>query len=272
MKRPYLPLALAFISICLPSGFIQRIIIAVIWLIIFNKTRPRDQRMEVSALILLLLLASVPLSGSHIYSGRVDTIKPTYLIVRDGLSRVMVYWQNEAALDDVIIIDQDIEPIAGNDNFDVSTFQSWARGNNIIGQLDLNHYQLERESSSLRNLIYQRNLTQERSWINELLFGSGMDVDSDYRYLIVQSGLHISFLAAFIKRLFSYFFYQDKATLLTVSLMSVLAIVFHFPFAYLRVLTSLIAGYLIEDQRNCLAAQIIVLCLLKPYYVCSCPF
>ena len=272
VKRAYLPLALAFISICLSSVFVHRIIIAVIWLVIFNKTKTRSQRLETDVLIILLLFCSIPLSGSHIYSGRVDTVKPTYLIVSDGLSRVMVYYQGEAGLDDVIIIDQDIEPVAGNDNFDVSTFSSWAKGNNIIGQLNLNHYQLDRQSSSLRNLIYQRNLTQERSWINELLFGNGMDVDSDYRYLIVQSGLHISFLAAFIKRLVSYFFYQDKAALLTIAVMTLLAIVFHFPFAYLRVLISLCAGYLITDQRNCLAAQIIVLCLLKPYYVCSLSF
>ncbi|MBO4537562.1 MAG: hypothetical protein J5694_01680 [Erysipelotrichaceae bacterium] len=272
MKRSWLPLAVAFISICLTGNFIFRIFLTAIWLLIFSMITVRNDRLLVSGLLILLILCSIPLAGRHIYSGSVETIRPTYLIVRDSLSRVMVYYDGEADLDDVIVIDQDIEAISSTDNFDASTFQSWAKGNNIVGQLTLKHYQPERSGSSLRSLIYQHNRIQGRQWINELLFGNGLDVDSDYRYLIIQSGLHISFLAAFIRRLFSYFFYQDRATLLTLAVMTALAIVFRFPFAYIRTLVSLACGHFISDRRNSLAAQIIILCLIKPYYVCSLSF
>ncbi len=272
MKGDFLPVGLAFISICLTGNFPFRIFLTVLWLIIFNLIKPKDQRLAVSFLLILLLMASVPLKGSHIYSGSVDTIRDNYLIVRDGLNRVMVYYDGPADLDDVIIIDQDIEPLGGYDNFDISTFSSWAKGNNIIGQLTINHYDIERPSSSLRHLIRQYNQKEGREWISQLLFGSGLEVDSGYRYLIIQSSLHISFLASLIKRVLSWFFYQRKATALTIAIMGVLALILNFPFGYLRVLVSLIAGYLIEDRRNGLAFQIIVLCLIKPYYVNSLSF
>lgn len=272
MKDDYLPLAVSFISICLISSYLYRLLLTAIWLMIFNLILRRNQRLFFSALLVLLIVCSIPLRGSHIYSGRVDSIRDSYLIVRDGLSQILVYYQGDACLDDEIIIDDDLTPITSYDNFDVSSFSLWARGNNIIGQIKLREYRLKTASASLRGKIYHHNQRIGNLWINELLFGSGLDLDSSYAYLFIQCGLHISFLARFIKQVAGYFVYQDKASMITIVIMSCLAVILRFPFVYLRTIVFLVCSYLIEDKRNALAVSIITLCFLRPYYVCSTAF
>ena len=272
MKDDYLPLAISFISICLISSYLYRLLLAAVWLIIFNQILRRNQRLFFSALLIFLIICSIPLKGSHVYSGRVESIRDNYLIVRDGLNQILVYYQGEACLDDEIIVDDDLTAITSYDNFDVSSFSLWAKGNNIIGQLNLNEYRIQTPSASLRGKIYRHNQRIGNLWINELLFGSGLDLDSSYAYLFIQCGLHISFLARFIKQVAGYFVYQDKASMITIVIMSCLAVILRFPFVYLRTIVFLVCSYLIEDKRNALALSIIALCFLKPYYVCSTAF
>ncbi len=272
MSILFIYIAVSYVTICLLQNYKQRVVLALLWGFIFHKNIVKKQRIFAYGSLVLLLVCSIPLTGTHFYSGRVNSVKDNYYIVADGISQVILYTETELALDDYVVIDEDISAITSYNNFEVSSFTSWAKGNNIIGTIDKDTVEIIKPSSSLRGKLFKHNEETGNNWANELLFGTGLENDSDYSYLFIQSGMHISFLAALILQLVSFFLYEKQAYPLTILILTAIASFFNFPYGFIRVIIFYTCRYFFKDKREEVAVETILLVLYKPYYVVSISF
>jgi len=269
MRKEFLISAIFAFSICLLDTLASRVMLACVEVLYCFHMMPKQNVFFVAIILFALICCSIPLTQNYFETGRVVAIKENYLILQNGFNKVIAYYQGEAHFDDTINVCQNIKEIVSSNNFEVATFASWAKGNNIIGSIDLYNYDVLKTSKSIRNILYLRNIQLENFWANELLFGNGLNFDSDFKYLIIQSGLHVSFLNEFLKKIYRLFFYKRKAILFSTITLIILASIFYFPFIFVRCILANIVSLLFENKREAIAIEIIGCCLLKPYYIKS---
>ena len=272
MTGYWLYAAIVLVAIGLVNNLCYRVLLGICFIILYRHVLERKARIICSLLIVLLLLLSIPASGK-ITSGRVVSLRNGYQIVRNGFTCVMIYSRDEkVCLDDIVRIDCPLNKINSYDNFEVSTFASWAKGQNIYWQGSVDSYEIIRSEFSLRRAIYQHNRANGNEWINQLLFGNGMASESDYKYFFVASGMHVSLLASWLRSANGRKHYPLQAQLKTIRTICLLGLVFRFPYAFVRVMVNLISDLLIDDRRDKTALRAIIMVLYKPYYVKSVTF
>ena len=223
-------------------------------------------------LMVLFLIFSVRFPG-EIYRGKVVEIRSSYQIISDGYHRVLIYSSdNSIGLDDVVEFNTSFERVNGYDNFEVSTFPAWAKGQGIYYRGNVSQYKIIKKGCSIRRLIRDHYRNHQQSWASQLLFNNGMDLDSDYRYFITHAGFHISFLVRMIRKIYERGFYRKQAFSLTFGTTLLLAAVFGFSYGLVRVCAGLLAEGLFETDRDKTGFQACVLMLYRPYYIKSVAF
>ena len=205
---------------------------------------------------------------ARITSGRVIEIRNSYLIVSDGYSRVLLYGNDEdIGLDDLLEFNSQLEEVEGYDNFEVSTFPLWAKGQGIYYRGELKEYRIIEKGASLRRIIMDHCRKYDNKWALMLLFNTGLESDSDFRYFITHAGFHVTFLVRMIRKIYERWFYHHDAENLTFVTVLLLGAVFGFPNTWLRVSFGLLAKLLWENRRDQLGFQACLLMLVKPYYI-----
>ena len=272
MSGYWLHAAIALVTIGLVNNFHYRILMGLCFILFYRHVLEKRARLITSLLIVLLLILSIP-GNKKITQGRVVSLRNGYQIVSNGLTSVMIYSHDEdVCFDDIVKIDCELNEVNGYDNFEISTFVSWAKGQNIYCQGSIEKYEIIRSEFSLRRVIYQHNKTNGNEWINQLLFGNGMASESDYKYFFVASGMHVSLLAKWLRSYYGRRHYPLQAQLKTIKAICLLGLVFRFPYVFVRVLVNLTTDLLIDDRRDKTALRAILMVLYRPYYVKSVTF
>ncbi|MBQ4253894.1 MAG: hypothetical protein II712_03610, partial [Erysipelotrichaceae bacterium] len=255
------------------NSFSHRCLLAVFWILYCLNNLPKKEHIFHVFMLALLVFCSIPLSSSFPAAGRVVRIRDSYQIVSNGLKKVMIYSKDEnVRLGDRVKITCDLQQIDSYDNFERSSFGIWARSENIIAQGRIKEYEIIRKSSGIQRMIYDINNTGNRRWINTFLFGKGIKSDSDKRYFLISSGMHISFCLSAVKKFLQRFFYEDRIRKIQILLAFLLGCLSGFSYGNIRVLLSLIAGLLFGQRRQQCGFIVIALCLYKPYGICSLSF
>lgn len=271
MKSRYLLIGLGYILICFFDSFKVRIAIALLLTVILKRLFDEKKTIRFEFYFVLIILFSIPLKTNYFSKGHICQIRDNYCIVNNHLYSVIVYGLKDVHLDDEIIINNEINPIHSNSNFNHSSFESYCKGNNIVGQITYKDQIVNHKSHTLRSKLFENNL-KNNSWINSILFHYGQSIESESSYLIMASSMQISFFIYFIRSILSKIFYPKRTLKITTIITLFLCILFHFTYGYTRALISLIVENYIEDRKDRLGFYIILLCLFKPYYVKSMSF
>lgn len=251
---------------CLDSLF-HRLLAALLWAVFLKGIVNREKRKIILIIMVLFLILSARFPA-RINKGRVTEIRNSYLIVSDGYSKVLLYGNDEnIGLDDLLEFEADLDKVSGYDNFEVSTFPQWAKGQGIYYRGDLKSYRIVEKGASLRRIIMDHCRLYDNKWAMMLLFSTGLDSDSDFRYFITHAGFHVSFLVTVIRKIYERWFYHHDAQNLTFATVALLGAVFGFPYAWLRVTAGLLARELWENRRDQVGFQACLLMLAKPYYI-----
>lgn len=271
MKINYMIIAFSMLFVCLFNNFYLRVIVA--FCISFSyKLFCGKERLIYRLILVILLFLSLPIKADYFTNGYVENIKDKYIIVNNGLYRIIVYTDNEFEYGDRLIINDEIKKINSYNNFEITDFSSYCKGNNILGYVDSNNICVDKKIFSVKNLLYKRNIKNNNYWANSFLFSRNINIESDNLYLISQSGMQLSFLFSKLRKIFNRFFYKRKALFITFIISILFAFVMGIDFAIIRIIISLLAEILFEDKRKKVAFEIIALCFIKPYYILSLPF
>ena len=215
--------------------------------------------------LFLILSARFPRKISR---GRIVEIRNSYMIVSDGFSRVLLYGSSDRpGLDDLVEFEAELQKVDGYDNFEVSSFPSWARGQGIYYRGNISELNVIEKGHSLRRIIYDHCLDRGNNWAAMLLFNVGVESDSDFRYFITHAGFHVSFLVRMIRRIYERWFCHHDALNMTFATVLFLGAVFCFPYSWLRVIAGLLAEALFENRRDRVGFQACLLMMHRPYYI-----
>ncbi|MBE6124832.1 MAG: hypothetical protein E7186_00760 [Erysipelotrichaceae bacterium] len=251
---------------CLDSLF-HRLLAALLWAVFLKGIVNREKRKLICIVMVLFLILSARFP-SKISKGRVVEIRNSYLIVSDGYSRVLLYGSDgNIGLDDLLEFEAQLDRVSGYDNFETSTFPQWAKGQGIYYRGNLKEYHIVKKGVSLRRIIMDHCRLYDNKWALMLLFNTGLDSDSDFRYFITHAGFHVSFLVAMIRRIYERWFYRHDARNLTFATVVLLGAVFGFPYSWFRAAAGLLAGLLWENRRDQVGFQACLLMLARPYYI-----
>ncbi len=273
VRKSLFRLSLMMVSICFLNRFSHRWLLAFFWLLFCLNNLPKAERVFCITGIVLLVALSFPLNSEFPDTGRIVRIRDSYQIVSSGLKKVMIYSKDEnIRLGDEVRITCQLQEIDSYDNFERSSFGIWARSENIIAQGRIREYETVHRSKGIRRLIYELNNTEGRKWITSFIFGKGIKSDSDKRYFLISSGMHISFFLSAIRRFLQRFFYEERIRKIQTVLVILLGCLSGFSFGHVRILLNLISGFLFEERRQQCGFTVIILCLLKPYGIRSLPF
>lgn len=272
MKINYMIIAVSMLFICLFNNFYLRVIVAFI-ICCSYKLFCGKERLIYRLILIILLFLSLPIKADYFTYGYVENIKDKYIIVNNGLYRVIVYTDNnEFEYGDKLIINDEIKPINSYNNFEITDFSSYCKGNNILGYVDSNNIEIDKKFFSVKNLLYKRNMKNNNYWANSFLFSRNISIESDNLYLISQSGMQLSFLFSKLRKILNRFFYKRKTLFITFILSIILSFIMGIDFAIIRIIISLLSEILYDDRRKKVAFEIILLCFIKPYYILSLPF
>ncbi len=259
--------AISVIFIGLFNDYKNRIIVSIIILLLLPLLTDKKNRFIISLVILSFLVVSYPIEKNFFESGRVIEIRNNYYLLSDGFSKVILYTDKQLSLDDEITINQKVKEINYYNNFNLSTYNDYCLANNIIGSVFTEEIKIVKPIFSFRRLIYDKCLTSKNKWILQLLFKNSMETDTDKKYFITQSSLHISFFVSFLKSILSMFFYEKRTNKIVFVLVFFLGSFFNFTYGYIRILISLFLLHFIGDRRKRLAFEILALAFYKPYYI-----
>ena len=269
MKGSWIYVAISLIAIGCTDNYFCRILVAVGFALFYRHVLDKITWKVNAIFMVIMLIASTPINP-RITRGRVVGLRNGYQIIRNGFTCAMIYSNDDdVGLDDIVEISCDLQPVNGYDNFELSTFASWARGQQIYWQGKTDKYEIIRSDFSLRRQLYDINKKNGNDWINQLLFSSGMESDSDYRYFFTASGMHISFLVTLIRNLYGRRNYPGQALIRTIRTVTLLGFIFCFPYGFVRVLINLITELFIDERRDRISLRAIMLALYRPYYVRS---
>ncbi|NLZ75510.1 MAG: MBL fold metallo-hydrolase [Erysipelotrichia bacterium] len=259
--------AFSVILIGLFNNFNNRIIVAICIVGLLPLLCNKKNRFIISLIIFTFILVSYPVEKTFFESGRVIEIRDKYYLLSDGLNKVILYTDEILSLDDKVKVNQEVKSINYYDNFNLSTYKDYCTANNIIGTISKNDLKVIESKFSIRKMIYNKCLKSNNKWILQLLFKNSMEVESDKKFFITQSSLHISFFVGLLKSILSIFFYEKTTNRIAFVIILLLGIFFNFSYGYVRILISLILIYFIEDKRKRLAYEILILSFYKPYYI-----
>ena len=218
-------------------------------------------------LMTVFLIFSISIPG-EITKGRICEIRNSYQIVTSSFHRVLIYSKDgDVGIDDIVEFEADLSPVSSYDNFEVSTFPKWARGQGISRQGNVSRYTIIEKGHSIRRILYDHHLNRGNNWALQLLFNNSLDSDSDFRYFITHAGFHVTFLLRFIRKIFQRYYYRRQALEKTFISALYLALIFHFSYSWTRAVASLLAELLFENRRDRVGFQSCILMLIKPYYI-----
>ncbi len=271
VKGSWFYFGLAAVCIGLMDSLLMRFGMAAVWILVFRRLfTVRNRRFGYTVLALMLML-SIPLKDDSFHRGRLVAIKNNYQIVQSGLRRVIVYGGADgAAIDDIISLqDADMTPVSSYNNFEPATFESWAHSQNIYYTTSLDAYQIVARPFSLRRLLWQKSLQYGNGWINQLLWGSGMELSGDYSWLFTAGGMHVYWLMLLLKKVLQRFYYPDRALRITLNTAVILLIINGFSYSFQRVVVFLAADLFFDNKRDSWGFKALLLALLVPYGIKS---
>ena len=135
MKIETLVIAFSYLFICLFNDFKIRVIVTFIVALSYKLYFCKERIIYRCALVLLLLI-SLPLKIDYFSTGRIDMIKDNYYTVSNGLYKVIVYSNEDVNYGSKVTINSNIKKITTYNNFQITDFSSYCKGNNIIGYVD----------------------------------------------------------------------------------------------------------------------------------------
>lgn len=259
--------AFLIIIIGLFNNFKTRIYVALIIIGLLPLFTSRKNRFYIILIITSFVLISYPIQKSYFECGQVIEIRDKYYLISSGIDKVILYTETKLSLDDKVWVDQKVKKINYYNNFNFSTYQDYCLANNISGTVSLKEVEIERPTFSFRRLIYEKCVNNSNKWILQLLFKNSLNVDSDKKFFLTQSSLHLSFFVGFLKSILMLFFYEEKSNIIVFILTFLLGLFFNFPYGYIRILISLALLLFIKDKKKKLAYEILLLAFYKPYYI-----
>lgn len=271
MKSRYLLIAIAYNLICFFENYHIRVVLAIGCCIAFHFLFDHQKSIVFEIAMILLLVFSYPIQSDYFIKGHICSIKNNYVIITNHIQSVIIYGLEDINLDDIVLVNKKVSPITSNHNFEVSTFASYCRGNQIIGTVNKEDVIVMKPAFSIRQKMFQHNQIHNR-WANAILFAYGYQIEHDNSYMLLASSMQISFMIYVVRKLLGYFFYPETSLKLTMALTIFAGLLFHLPYGFVRVLITLFAEYLVQDQKDRTAFIIIGLCLYRPYYVKSMAF
>lgn len=265
MKGSWIYLGIAILTLGLINNFVLRVIISLIWILFLYVVLGKRKIIKVIICLFVFILFSFPLKF-NVEKVKVKEIKNGYYIVGNLLNNVLLYTDTKLGLDDVLIIDGSINDITTTSNFERYTYVDYCKGKNIIGSINLDNVEIIKEGKTLRRLIYDHNVKYDNLWINQLLFGSYLDTESNLKYLVISSGMHISALFSMIKTILKRYYYDKQATQITLFIAIIFGFIFHFPYGLVRSAIGLMLSLVEKDKKDRTGQYIFLLALYQPYY------
>ena len=150
-------------------------------MVYLKKLLDKNARRSVYLVMGLFLMLSMCFYA-EIHKGWVVEIRSSYQIVSDGFHKVLLYGDSSSVgIDDYVEFETSYEPVSGYDNFEVSSFPQWAKGQGVIYRGNIREYKIIEKGHTIRRLIYDHHKQYGNNRALQLLFNTGMDSASDMR-------------------------------------------------------------------------------------------
>lgn len=274
MSIPWFYIGLALTSMGLMSTYLTRILTAIAWVILFHHILPIGQRKGGYVMLAIMLLVSIQLPTPKFDHARIVVLRNNYQIVQQGLVKAMVYTTDlNAGLDDIVDLSQEtLKPIVSANNFEPSTFETWAKSQNIAGSISIDSYHLISAGHSARRILWEKLQHESPGWRSQLLFGQGMEVQGEHEYLFTCGGLPVTVCFGWLFHWLRRRYYEDTARLIQWQIALALLVFFRFSFNYVRLVLVIGSQLLIEDPKQRWGISTSLLVLFQPYSVVSIAF
>ena len=258
-----------FLVFCRRIFFIASFLLGCVWY-----ERTHDSSFVLITLLLLLLCINVyQKEVPEIDSGRVTEVHSSYIVVRNGRTKVLVYTKEQPVLDSVVLFDCEFRQISSHISFYGFDFAQYCAARGIYWYTDSELVELN-GSHSIRGMLQKRIRSMDEDHaviLNRIIFGIRSDDDGLNGWLndtaFSLSGM-IAFINVVLKKI-----YDPEQRKRIIRIITVLTgLVFHFPVILtVRVVFDLVcSGHGRDDQR--LGIALLAIMILKPYCVTSASF
>lgn len=159
-------------------------------------------------LVLFLLFSCMAYRSEKIMDSnivRVDEIRDSYVMASNGSEKCILYNVNGVSLYSVIQIEGKFEAVSSNKNRNTFQFDAYLKQKRIYSSMYVKSYKTITESKHMKAKLFNHinNIEdiQIKDYLNAVLYRNN-ETENDYAYFIYASGLHISFLASLISKIF----------------------------------------------------------------------
>ena len=204
----------------------------------------------------------LPSSGTY----KVLEIKSSYVIATNGKSKVILYGVKDAVFHDVYALDHQFQKIDTNHNEHGFVFSKWLAKKGIYYSTYIKDAHLIKEGSSIKSALYKKVLKhQHTNLMKQLLYGI-QDKDTT-SYLVIASGMHISFCISILKKILDKWIDELYAQWICVIIVLILGNLFVFTISILRILCFYIVQIIWKehDVKDCLGISMILMLCMAPY-------
>lgn len=217
-------------------------------------------------LVLFLLFSCMTYQNEKIMDTdivRVDEIRDSYIVASNGSEKCILYNVEDVSLYSIIQIEGEYQLVAANKNRNTFQFDRYLKRKGIYSSMYVKAYKTITESKHMKaklfNHIKRIEDQQIKKYINAVLYRNHESED-DYVYFIYASGLHLSFLASLLSRLFKI---NDHKVAIVITFM-MLMLLPEAAYMYRILVFSLISLLFKQmDQKDQLGLSIITLYLIN---------
>lgn len=177
----------------------------VLFLSIFYHHKRFNSGLLLFLLIIVLFLIRINMvqnqkPESNIYE--ITEIKSNYCIASQGEIKVIAYGLNDIHLGDVYKLKGSIQEVDGVSNFHCFSFSDWAKRHQYHYSIQVKESTLIHHGKKLSHHLFETVQTKEepyKSFLFMMLYGIHQD---EVSYLMISTGMHLSFLCGLLKWLF----------------------------------------------------------------------
>ena len=266
MKKKWMYLALLTMFFLLVTTNLMRMFLfgATLLFLFYRK----EQRVILLYLLLVITFSLVqsyhPKIPTSAIEGRVVDIRKEYFVLENGFDKYWIQSEYMGSFDDKLKVSCNFVEIHSTINRVGFEFATWANNNRMRYQCSNPKIEVTKTSNSFRGLVYEltQKFPEKSSRVVNMFLFRNHDYSGHYLNILLSSGIHISFLLAWFRRVLRYFFVDENVKIIVIATTIFLSFFYAFSFFILRILTKLLTKYYIIDKRDAWGIYALVLMLI----------
>ena len=254
MKKKWMYLALlTWLFLLTPTSLVRVVVLCFTLAFLLC----RKELLVILLYLLLVIIFSIFQSyqlknPSQIVEGRVIDVRKNYFILEKCLDKYWIQSEYSVSFDDRVKVNCKFVEINSTNNRVGFEFATWTKNNKIYYQCFNPNIEIIKTSNSLRGIVYRqtRVFPDDSSKVINMFIFRNHDYSNHYLTVLLSSGIHISFLLAWLKWVLNYFFVEEHVK--KVVIVTTLFLVFFYgcSFFMLRILFRLLTKYYEKNKRD----------------------